>query len=244
MANVHPVHQPHASHRYYQMHTVVVYALLLALFSVVTRPTAWGGCSVANICLGAFFFYHFMTRAQLGLLEFTLTLVVLGHSLILTVQHLWPFFRNSEVDWFILPATLGVAVWVLGGALWCGWVVQALQMTKAWDRIHVLLVGWLVPVALPGLLASLFLTFTGLPTYMLQHVGLRKSHMPYVIYDWWVLLTPIAAVVCYRMVAQAWGLHAAARAIREDEEHLIEDAARFGAPVDPIAPDPRAAPHA
>jgi hypothetical protein len=190
--------------------------------------------------MAAFFLYHFLTRAQLGLLEFTLAMVVLGHGLMLTVTHLWPLFQGTEVDWIILPITLSVAVWVLGGALWCEWVVRALELRSGWERLQVLVVGWLMPVAFPGLIVSLFLTVTGVPTYILQHIGLRKSHLQYVIYDWWVLLMPLAAVVCYRVVVEGLGIHAAARSTRSDEE-LIEHAAHFGALDDPIAPDQRAA---
>jgi len=240
MGDVQQAEMSREKQRYYRLHGLVVYALLLAFLSLVTRPTAWGGCSLVIVCMAAFFLYHFLTRAQLGLLEFTLTMAVLGHSLALTLKYVWPVFQGSEVDWFILPVVLSVAVWVLGGALWSGWVVRTLELNSTWQRLQVLIVGWLMPVAFPGLIASFFLTITGVPTYILQYIGLRGVHLQYSLYEWWVLLMPLTAYVCYKVVAEGLAINAAARDMRTDQE-LVEHAAKFGAPEDPIAPDPRAA---
>jgi hypothetical protein len=230
-----PSSPPPDARRYHALNALAACTLGLLAFCLVWRPTAWIGLSAAVLVLGTLFFYHYCTRAQLGLLEFVLTIAALGQAFGATLKLLWPAVRDTEFDWLLLGAWFAEAAWLLGGALWAGWVIKVLGFQAARHRLLVLLVGWLAPIAVAVLPAAVFLSFIGIPTWVLESFGSRRNPELEVLYGWWVLLMPVAAGACFWSLREASGLHRTAKALDREAE---EARARAAPPPPQIAPSP------
>jgi hypothetical protein len=201
---------------YYRLNLLAAATLAILVFCLVWRPAAWIGLGTAVISLGSLFFYHYFTRAQMGLVEFILMIAVLGQVIGITLSVLWPQLRDTSVDWMILAVWIMESAWILCGALWASWVARTMKLSRLRDRLRNMLVGWLAPPALVGLCAGVFFTVFGLPGWLLQTFHGETEN----VYPWQVVFAPFVAFACVWLIRTAMACHAEARMTeRIEQEH-------------------------
>lgn len=209
-----PGHQPPAAPTwYYRLNLMAAATLWITIFCLVWRPAAWAGLGITAIVMGALFFHHYFTRAQLGLVEFVLMIAVLGQISGVTLSILWPKLRGTKEDWMILAVWIMEAAWVLCGALWASWVVRWMHLTRLSERLFVLFVGWLAPPALVVAFYSCLLLVICLGELT---VGVPSREM---------LLVPPSLLVSAWIVYKAAAIHSSTRRAEanagEREEKIV-----------------------
>lgn len=132
-------------------------SMLFIGLALMFMDPALGGICLGLWVLAIFVFgvgeivYIFFRRAQLRLTELLFIIVVLGNIWGLTLK--W-------ISWAVSPSVpLGVMVgiglvctiWILGGSAWGLWVATVLNRDRAWDRIKLLVLGWVGPLAIVGI---------------------------------------------------------------------------------------------
>lgn len=191
----------------HRLYALAAATLAMLVFCLVWRPAAWIGLSAATVSLGALFVYYYSTRVQLAFIEFIAMIVALSQTIGLTTSVLWPQLRGTNQDWMILAVWLMEAGWILCGTLWASWVARHIGLKLLRQRLLVMLLAWLTPLALPGFFLCLGLSVVGIPSW-LSHVIQQDEDCAF---TWPVLFALPGAIICVWVMRVAWILHCSAR---------------------------------